>query len=108
MKKSNKIWPRAFLLFALFSCGTGDKSNQSGINDSFTVDWSQVESKPVPKIKETQGPLVGPSPLNNEVQFGKKSESKQLPSALILGPGVYRTLSHIALLREITAPFEAE
>lgn len=91
------------ILFALifFSCGSKDVKKAKRNDVSFTVDWNKVDAKPVPKIEETQATFVGPAPLGKELLFSKSSKETKKPSALILGAGVYRTLSHITLLKEL-------
>ncbi|MCR9203829.1 MAG: hypothetical protein NXH75_04570 [Halobacteriovoraceae bacterium] len=96
-----------FLL--LFSCGnqsistTGNESNP----DPLTIDLNQGDLAPVPKIEENKTENVGPAPKENESFIDKKSKvTEVLPKAIILGPGVYRTISHISLLRELNVQGE--
>jgi hypothetical protein len=93
-------------LLALFaSCGT-QKPHPSPLDDSLTVDWTKVDQKPVPEIKDEPIAQVGPLPLNDLGSFGPgksnvKQEVNDVPRALVLGPGGYRVLGQIALLKEM-------
>lgn len=88
------------LALSYFSCGHEDPSNR--FNDqSMTVDWSSVNTKPVPKILDQAATTVGPLPLTKNVEITSTSKKGKVPTALILGPGGYRSLSHIALLKEL-------
>lgn len=91
-----------FLL--LFSCGnqsiqtTGNESNP----DLVTIDLNQGDLAPVPQIEENKSENIGPVPEQKETFLEKKTKVTEVqPRAVILGPGVYRTISHISLLREL-------
>lgn len=97
MKKINFLLA---LIFFISSCGF-HQVPQSPISDSLTVDWTKVDQKPVPKIEDLSQIQVGPSPLDPiTTKAPQDGDKQQGPIALILGPGGYRVLSHISLLKE--------
>lgn len=86
------------IVFSLASC-TNNRIKNDSAEDPLIVDWSKDERKPLPEIKSQDNSSVGPVP-NFEV-LTKSNETKALPVAMILGPGLYRTLSYISLLKEL-------
>lgn len=92
-----------FLL--LFSCGnqsintTDSESNP----DPLTIELSPNDLSPVPKIEDQQLVTdIGPAPKVDENFLEKKTKvTKAQPTAIVLGPGIYRTITHISLLREL-------
>ncbi len=65
------------------------------------VDWNVENSRVVPKIDEgaPHGNEYGPT--SNDELRSKVKEETTLPMALLLGPGGYRTLSYLSLLKEL-------
>ncbi len=105
MKRINLLLLSFTLLAFLVSCGS-QRPHPSPVNDSLTVDWTKVDQKPVPEIKDEPVSQIGPVPLENEGSFSNKKSStegtyKDVPRALVLGPGLYRVLGQIALLKEM-------
>lgn len=66
-----------------------------------TVDWSSVNTKPVPSITNEAVTTVGPLPLEGNIETKTVPKDSKIPTALILGAGGYRSLSHIALLKQL-------
>lgn len=93
---------KSTLIFAvalgLVSCANNRIKNDS-VKDPLIVDWSKDDSRSLPEIKNQDNSSVGPVP-NFEV-IGKSSKTEALPVAMILGPGLYRSLSYISLLKEL-------
>lgn len=87
----------------IVSCGhqkTSTTDNQDYLSP-LTVDINQGQDKSVPKIEEKPISQLGPKPLDEHITLQRPAEDTPSPSAIILGPGVYRTISHISLLREL-------
>ncbi len=86
----------------LVSCASQKNQDYNDVTGSMVVDWNVENDRVVPKIEEgaphenEYGPTSSEAP--NKV---KKKIENELPMALMLGPGGYRTLSYLSLLKEL-------
>ena len=85
----------------MISCAGQKSKEYSNVAGSMVVDWNVKKDRVVPKIDEeaTLGNEYGPVSRDNEQD--KVIEKAELPMALLLGPGGYRTLSYLSLLKEL-------
>ncbi len=97
----NQLHQIFFILIFLVSCGSQKSQDYNHVAESMVVDWNIDKDRVVPKIDESSpvGNEYGPVPQEEEKI--KKIEESQKPTALLLGPGGYRTLSYLSLLKEL-------
>tara|TARA_Y100000768_G_C23991017_1_gene693008 strand:- start:1704 stop:2678 length:975 start_codon:yes stop_codon:yes gene_type:complete len=99
--RNNQIQKLLILLVFLVSCGTQKSKDYSNVSGSMVVDWNSSNERVVPKIEEkaTQSGLYGPVASEEPTQV--ISNDTVVPMALILGPGGYRALGYLSLLKEL-------
>jgi len=96
-----------FSLIFLVSCAGQKSQEYNKVAGSMVVDWSAEKQRVVPKIDEISpagneyGPISQKSFQENNSDKKKQKDATEQPMALLLGPGGYRTLSYLSLLKEL-------
>lgn len=99
--RNNHIYQILLILIFFVSCGSQKDHSYNDVAGSMVVDWNVENNRVVPKIDEKSPRNNEYGPVAGENQKTDLKEEARLPMALILGPGGYRTLSYLSLLKEL-------
>jgi hypothetical protein len=89
-----KIITTLSLLFLLFSCSEIQKREVNPLGTGLDID-REIELIEKPRIRDGQKKIPGITPVQS-----KKAQNVSVVKSLIFGPGMYRTVAYIPLLKE--------